>query len=159
MKTIETFVKPIITASPRESLTAVARLVDQHNRVEPHVHARAEQLGQRQVTFLQVHDADVVRQRRGSFEHAADQSFAPLVARVRFTGTEHLERSRVSDDRPQAGEIGEEQVRPLVRGGSTGEAERHCRGVEPDAAPSFDFRQQVAASTPRGLAALLRAEC
>jgi CBS domain-containing protein len=31
MKTIETFVKPIITASPSESLTAVARLMDEHN--------------------------------------------------------------------------------------------------------------------------------
>ena len=108
-----------------------ARLERHARQVEPEVHALHQQVGQVHVVVLEERDPALELGIAGELVDALEHFLARVVGRVGLAREDDLHRTpRVDQQAPQALEVAEDQVGPLVGREPAGEADRERRRVE-----------------------------
>ena len=94
--------------------------------VQPYIHARTEQTGQRHVVIGEIGHRQLPAHRMNAMDHL----LAGLILRMRLAGKDELDRPRFFHQPPQPFDIVKDQRATFVGGGAAGEAEGEHIAIE-----------------------------
>ena len=97
---------------------------------------------QRHLVVLEIHHFHQASQPFIGREDAPDELLAAAVVRVCLAAEQDLHLSDIPRDFRQPLDVGEDEIRPLVRRGAPRESDRHHRRIEHDAGATLHFVDQ-----------------
>src|SRR6266568_6021880 len=125
------------------------RLERKLRRVQPKVHAGSNFSAHFEVVIIQEYNRDRLPQRFFCVKDAANDVLPSSVIRMRFACINNLEGARVLGNLPQAVEVGEDEIRALISGGTPRKTNGENFGIELETClranhfKQFVFRDQV----------------